>query len=180
MASESEIIQRLKGIAASYAPAVSNIAKVKSVNVDQCTCVLIDDDGQEFFDVRLRPVTGKNKGYLPVPRRGSFVLAVRVEDSEDWAVVASEEIERMELIVGDMNVRITEDEIIINGGKLGGMVKISELTSRLNKLVSLFNSHTHQVNTSGSAVAQTGIATAPTSFAQMFKASDYEDINLKH
>jgi hypothetical protein len=35
-------------------PTVSNIAKVKSVDENKATCVLIDEDGQEIFDVRLR------------------------------------------------------------------------------------------------------------------------------
>jgi hypothetical protein len=100
MATEDEIRKGLQEIAGAFAPAVSNIAQVKSVNGQECTCTLVDDDGQEFFEVRLHPVTGKNNGFLQIPEVGTFVLAVRMEDSEDWMVVACDKIARIQVLIG--------------------------------------------------------------------------------
>lgn len=99
-----EIRERLRVMAGSYAPAVSNIAQVKSVDEAECTCVLVDDDGLEFFDVRLRPVTGKNKSFLQIPKEGSFVLAVRVEDTDEWMVVACDEVEKVQILIGEESI----------------------------------------------------------------------------
>ena len=101
---EQEIRQRLEEMSRSFAPDVTNLAKVKSVNEKNCTCVLIDDDGQEFFDVRLKPITGKNRSFLQVPKKDSFVLAVRIESSEEWMVVACSEIERIQVIINNINM----------------------------------------------------------------------------
>lgn len=169
MATEAEIRRRLQEMAGLAAPDVSIIYRVQSVNEEDCTCTLVDDTGQELFGVRLRPVTGKNKSLVQIPREGSFVLAVRIESTEEWMVVACDEVERVHLIVGNSELVITEDDILINGGRLGGLVKISELTAKLNELVQIYNSHTHAGN---------GVPT--TMLASPFNKGDYENVKVKH
>ena len=44
MATPAEIRARLEEMAKEHGPAVSNIAKVKSVNENKATCVLEDED----------------------------------------------------------------------------------------------------------------------------------------
>jgi hypothetical protein len=95
MPTPEEIRAGLQEMAKRHGPAVSNIAKVQSVNEAEATCVLIDEDGQEFFNVRLRPVLNGKKSVLLVPKVGSYVLAVRVEDDEDWMIVGCDEITKV-------------------------------------------------------------------------------------
>lgn len=95
MPTPDEIRKGFEEMAKRKGPAVSNIAKVKSVNESAATCVLIDEDGQEFFDVRLRPVLNENKSVLIIPKVNSYVLAVRIEDDEDWFIVGCDEIEKV-------------------------------------------------------------------------------------
>lgn len=102
MATAEQIRAKLKEMAKSDGPAVSSIAKVKSVDETKATCVLIDEDGQEIFDVRLRPVLTGNKSFILVPKVGSYVLAVRVEDDDDWMVIAADEIEKIGYYIGTM------------------------------------------------------------------------------
>lgn len=101
MATEEQIRQGLRKIAKNDGPAVSNIAKVKSIDETKATCVLEDEDGQEIFDVRLRPVLTGNKSFILVPKVGSLVLAVRLEDDDDWMVIAADEIERIGYYIGN-------------------------------------------------------------------------------
>ena len=63
--------------------------------------------------------------------------------------------------------------ITINGGKLGGMVNIGDLTSKINELVQSFNNHTHTGNM-GSPTS------TPMAQAKTFNKSDYEDTKIKH
>lgn len=87
-----QLRKALLEIAKGLGPAVSNIAKVVSVDENKAVCELEDEDGQKIFNVRLRPVLNGKKSYLLVPKTGTYVLAVRVEDDDDWMVVACDEI----------------------------------------------------------------------------------------
>lgn len=117
MATAAQIREAFEKMAKDGGPAVSNIAKVKSVDETKATCVLIDEDGQEFFDVRLRPVLTGNKSFILVPKVGSYVLAVRVEDDEDWMVIASDEIEKIGYYIGSTIFELTDKVHVEAGGE---------------------------------------------------------------
>lgn len=80
----------------------------------------------------------------------------------------------------------SETNIIINQGKNAGMVKINELTDKLNKLVSeietlrsTFNTHTHSGVQSGPGT--TGIPISPDNQAiTQFNKDDYENTKITH
>ena len=70
------------------------------------------------------------------------------------------------------------DSIVVNGGKLGGLVNIGQLTDNINELVEAFNKHTHQVT-----VAHPGgtfPTVKPAEPAEQFDRGDYEDGSIKH
>lgn len=100
MSTPEQIRKAFEEMAKKEGPAVSNIAKVKSVDETKATCVLVDENGMEIFDVRLRPVLTGNKSFILVPKVGSFVLAVRVEDDDDWMIIAADEIEKIGYYIG--------------------------------------------------------------------------------
>ena len=64
------------------------------------------------------------------------------------------------------------ETIVINGGKLGGLINIEQLTNKINDLVNTFNSHTH--------TGVHGATSAPLSSATSFSKGDYEDDTIKH
>lgn len=108
MATPEQIREGFQNIAKSFGPSVSNIAVVKSVNEDEATCVLIDEDEQEYLDVRLRPVLTGKHSFLQVPKAGSQVLAIRVEDDDDWMVIACDEVEKFLWITETAKVEISD------------------------------------------------------------------------
>lgn len=70
------------------------------------------------------------------------------------------------------------ESIVINGGKLGGLINIEALTDKINGLVDTFNNHTHNVT-----VAHPGGTFAtlqPGAAASTFNKGDYEDETIKH
>lgn len=134
MATPEQIRQGLKKMAKQDGPAVSNIAKVKSVDETKATCVLIDEDDQEIFDVRLRPVLTGNKSFILVPKVGSFVLAVRVEDDEDWMVIAADEVTKVAYYVGSTTLELT-DKVHIEAGGENLASLIDGLFSAISKMV---------------------------------------------
>lgn len=108
MPTPEQIRERLKQMASEHGPAVSNIANVESVDEAKATCTLLDEDGQEFFNVRLRPVLSGNRSVILVPKVGSYVLAIRVEDDDDWMIIAADEITKVGYYIGDTIVELTD------------------------------------------------------------------------
>ena len=103
-----DIRQKLGDLAGSSGPAVSNIAKVKSVDENRAVCVLEDEDGQEIPEVRLRPVLTGKKSFLQIPKIGSLVLAVRIEDDEDWMIIACDEVDKFLWVTDTTKIELTD------------------------------------------------------------------------
>ena len=91
------------------------------------------------------------------------------------------------VIIGSLSGDLTElvvlqvdhiETIVINGGKLGGLINIGQLTDKINELVKSFNSHTHQVTVSHPGGTLTTVK--PMESAKTFDKGDYEDVKIKH
>lgn len=142
---------------------------VKSVEGITCTVSFgaLDVDG-----IRLRASLSENGSNLLVkPKAGTAVVVGSLSgDLSQLAVLAVDEAESITV----------NGEITINGGKLGGLINIEALTEKINAVIDTFNSHTHLVNTTGSATAQSGTAQAVTSKAAKLNKQDYEDKKVTH
>ncbi|SBV95271.1 hypothetical protein KL86DYS2_10879 [uncultured Dysgonomonas sp.] len=134
-----------------------------------------DLSGTLYPEVRKRAALKDDKaGILITPAAGSSVIVGRIMESDELFIEMFSEVE----------------SIVIDGGEFGGLIKIQELTNKLNALVKSVNSlitnyngHTHTVSTTGTAAAQSGTAAAPMEQAQRaadFKAADYENDKIKH
>ena len=142
-------------------------AVCKSVNWSEktMTAVGVSDDAP-YKGVQL------GFGYVDIkPKKDTVCLIGILEGREALTfLINAEDVELVEVKSGTIE---------INGGKNGGLVKIKELTDKLNLLVNIFNSHTHTVATTGTAAAQSGTASPTASRAQAFNKSDYENIDIK-
>jgi hypothetical protein len=154
-----QIRNGLKEMAKAHGPTVSNIAKVKSVNESAATCELEDEDGQLIFDVRLRPVLNGKKSVLLIPKVGSFVLAVRIEDDEDWMIIGYDEITNYKLIINNCELQIDKDGFLLK--------KENETLKKLmSDLLAAIKVMSFTVSTTGTAMAQTGATTILNNAAQ--------------
>ncbi|WP_163401406.1 hypothetical protein [Flavobacterium fluviatile] len=149
MSTFEQIREGFKNIAKDHGPAVSNIAKVKSVDESTAMCVLEDEDGQEILDVRLRPVLSDKKSFILVPKVGSYVLAVRVEDDDDWMIIAADEVTKVGYYIGNTIIEIDAAGFLFQ--------KESETLKKIMvDFLAAIKAMSFQVNTTGSATAQTG------------------------
>jgi hypothetical protein len=91
------------------------LAKVISVNEGDCTCVLIDDDedATEYIDVRLRPVIDGKQSVTIIPKLQTWALAVRIEFSEDYMVIAVGEAEKFIVKIGATSFEINANGFLI-------------------------------------------------------------------
>ena len=144
-------------------------AKVLSTDGETC-CV--DADGLVLSDVQLRAVVnGEESGILITPKTGSYVTVADLSgDLTRIVVVGFSEVE----------------SIKINGGQLGGLVKIEKLVDRLNyienkigDLMDVFNNWEPTPQDGGAALKLMAATWYPGPI-RMSKRSDLEDTAVKH
>jgi hypothetical protein len=167
MWTENEVRQLLSQFIGVNKPTI--LGTVKTVDKDECTCV-IDDDGTEMHGVRLRPITGENSGIVKYPKVGAFVLAVKIEETEEWMVVSANLYD---------SILINVDSIVMNNGE-NGLVKITEMISWMQKVYTDLQTlktslSTFPVAGNGAPLAMVFSPTTPNP-----KKSDFEDTKIKH
>lgn len=114
MDKQAQIRNELKRMASAFGPDATMLATVKAVNPDGKTCDLVDDDGLEFVEVRLRPVIDGTDGMTLVPKVNTWALAVRIEDGGDWMVLAAGEVTKWRLAIDEAVLEQTEDGLLIS------------------------------------------------------------------
>lgn len=189
-------------------------AKIKSVDADKRLCIVVDHEDMEYEEVLLYSVENVDlKGFVMIPKVDSTVLVSRIGGSNELYVAMFSEVEKVLLTIGDKvevalddkeliykndkvnlkingkNVEVDAEKIVFNGGHNKGLVKIEELTDKINALVDAFNSHTHKlmsgtVVVSGSPTSQTNPAPievpAITAKTQKLNKTDYENEKITH
>jgi len=173
----SEIRKSIKGMSSKGGSFACFTAKVLRVNGDTCDVEL---EGMKLTDVRLRAVVnGENSKILVTPKTESYVLVADLSgDLSQLAVIGFSEVEKIEI---DAN-----DKIIFNGGNNDGLVKIKELTNKLNNIEKDINNMKTAI-AGWTPVSQDGGAALKTSLSDWFSSSlqitqkeDIEDTNITH
>jgi hypothetical protein len=135
----SEVIEDIKRelgkYAGRFAPASIITATVKSINTDE-TIVVTTGSGLEIDDVRLRSVirTAATK-IVVTPADNSTVLIGKIDNSDEYVVVAVDEVAKVEIVLSaTIKLVIDANGIVMNGGSLDGLVKLGALLTKLNAL----------------------------------------------
>lgn len=173
MSKERECAEALRDIVGKE-PFPTFVAKVMKVDGAKCTVQRLFDD-MEIEDVRLNCSTTENEGVVIVPKRDSMVLITSI-DGRYWFVSQCSEVEKITIDA--------TDKIVFNGGQNKGLVKIEELTKKLNELVKWCKGHTHSgsfTGTIGGAAAEGALTVpAPPIGPKEFNIEAYEDDKITH
>ena len=131
MEKQEQIRSILKSMARELGPKTSLLGTIKSVDEANQTCVIYDDDLEiDFEDVRLRPVLDEIVGLKPVPKLNTWALAIRIEDEDEWMLIAAGEYDKWLLNC---------EQVVFNAGENGGLVKWNELKTQLDKTNEVVN-----------------------------------------
>lgn len=158
---------------------LAKIGGGKATNLYQGVVTALSDitcevsiDGLSIPDVRLRASTEVDGAQIIVrPAVGSVVIVGSLTGDLDHLVVLS--MDRAE-------------EVIINGGKLGGLIKVQELTQKLNALESEVNNLKQlfaswvPVKGDGGAVLRGLLGSWAGKRLTPSKREDYEDTKVTH
>ncbi|MEE0979893.1 MAG: hypothetical protein UH625_10880 [Muribaculaceae bacterium] len=159
------------------------------------------NEGAPLLGVNLQANQGADYGLWLYPEVGSFVIVGFVADGAAGVVLSTEKIKQAEVVIGEtsavidadgcriktanMSADINADDIIFNGGKLNGLVKIDDLTKRLNTIENDINK-LKGIMAAWTPVAQDGGAALKTAVADwsadtllLTKRSDYENEKIK-
>lgn len=184
MADVREIIKQIVGDQST--PVI--VCTVNSVDKNTRTvdCSPINEDAP-LLGVNLQANQQCNYGLCIFPEVGSYVVVAPGRDTTSGVVIITEKIEAVEIVigdtsavmdadgvrinVGDISAHIDKSTVTFNGGNLGGLVKIQELTDKINEFINTFNAHTH--------TGTHGPTSAPLSPATAFNRTDYENKKVK-
>lgn len=167
----TDLQRALANMIGKLIPDGGRIAKVISVDKDKGTCdVHLETDDIDLYGVKLS-ADGSNSGILIVPKVDTYVVVSTIHNDGNQNYLA---------LVGEV------DEIIMRGGSLGGLVKVQDLTDKLNALEKDLNS-LKQVFTAWQPVAQDGGAALKAAAATWSgdqitetKKEDLENDKIKH
>ena len=159
------------------------------------------NESAPLLGVNLQANQGSDFGVCLFPEVGSFVVVGFVADGAAGVVLLCDKIESAEIVIGDASALISADGISVkvadtsamldksavtlNGGSLGGLVKVVELTQRLNLIENDINS-LKGIFAAWAPVPQDGgaaLAAASTGWASSILTptvrSDYENDKVK-
>ena len=144
--------------------------EVSNVSETDWTCDVVPLDGNApIKGVRLKPTKGGSYGFILIPTDGTQATVVFESKTKAFLLNADE-----------------VDKVLIRNGENGGLINISELVTKLNKLENKVNNlvtysatHTHTGVTAGGGV--TGVASTPvTGSLTLTQVSDLEDDKVLH
>jgi len=155
---------------------------VVSVDETTRTCVVKPKNGDaDLQGVRLQSVISSEVGIYVLPEVESNVIVGFLDEHEAF-IIQTSKVSKVEII--------GVESIKLNGDSFGGLIKIQELTSKLNALVSdfnafvqIFNAHVHVLAGVAAGVPVTGTATPTVSPAQPtanFNKTDFENSVITH
>jgi len=172
MTDDEQLRNVFQGFAKGEDLAIIRYAKVISVNDEDRTVDCICDDDLEYYDVSLGLGT-----MILIPRLGSMILIGITENKTDAYLLSADEVDRIEINA--------HTDIIINSGSLGGLVKVKELTERINKiekdinsLKNVFKTWVPVLNDSGTSL-KTLLFPFYTNILQITQVDDIENKKIK-
>lgn len=205
----SNIKETIRQLAQGGRQSVSLVCTVDAVDKAARTvdCTPLDESAP-LLGVNLQANQESTFGVVAFPKVGSYVVVGFVADGAAGVVLLTDEVESVEVVISgdtarisadkdgvrvlmgdDTSAELTKEGIILNGGNFGGLVKVAELTQKLNEFIAAFNSHTHELTTgvvavTGSPTAQSNpapiVVPAITNQHPSVAVSDYENEKVKH
>ena len=121
-----------------------------------------------------------------LPKVGSYVIVGLVDGQDTGVVLLTDELDALEVKIGDKTLSFMPEGIVFNGGKLGGIIKIEELTTKLNTIEQDINalkqalSSWTPIPSDGGAALKAAVTSWSAKQLQQSKREDYEDPNIQH
>lgn len=163
-------VQQMAGtFGANYATFTDGV--VKSVDVDNRTCIVTVVNGKSEVDITARIAPVVDDGIILIPTVDSSVIVCHNVGNVAYISQFSE-LEKVLIYVGNSTLEIEDGEFKFNDGNLGGLIKIQDLVTKLNAIENKLNT----------IIAWGATVTPPLSTSPMIntQVSDLEDDKIVH
>lgn len=160
---------------------------VESVNEGARTCDCYNIEGTAVTDIpNVQLMADIDDGLLLIPAVGSTVIVMYSKRTVALVVMFSQ-IDKVLIISGSSAVTVKDGLIEFNDGSYGGLVRVQDLTKKLNNLenslndlISKFNAHTHILTLSSGSGTAAPTAAPETKTLTPTQQSDIENTTTKH
>ena len=110
-------------------------------NVRETTCDLERINAPTLLDCRLNAIDDNLQNFVTIyPKENSNIIVGIIEnDKTDAVVLQCSEVEKVKLKIGEQTLLIDKEGFIFNNGQNYGLVKVKELTQKLNNVENKLN-----------------------------------------
>lgn len=171
------------------APLLVTVGKVSNIDEDKRICDITIDDDLTLNNCRLNAIIDSySNKLLIVPKDNSMVAFIAIGGKlTEPLVIAYSEIEKILLTIGESDILIEDGKIEMNGGNLGGLIKLQQLESNLDKLKKYVEDLATMASSAMAPMAAldggASVATFNTNWGAMkaaFSFDDMEDTKITH
>lgn len=171
------------------APSLVTVGKVSNIDEDKRICDITIDDDLTLNNCRLNAIIDSySNKLLVVPKDNSMVAFIAIGGKlTEPLVIAYSEIEKILLTIGESDILIEDGKIEMNGGNLGGLIKLQQLESNLNKLKKYVEDLATMASTAMAPMAALDGGASVTTFNTnwgatnaAFSFEDMEDTKITH
>ncbi len=153
------------------------LGQVKEVSIPNRNCsveIQLGDKPMTLTEINLS--AENNDGFIKVPAIDSTILMCLLSDNSGYVYLTSD-IDSVICVIDSSNKYVFDSNgFIWNDGLNGGLIKITNLTSDLNQLVTNINANYALIS---AAIGLLGGTYSPT-IATPFVKSSYENSKIKH
>jgi hypothetical protein len=182
------IAEQIKHLAKQTNSNILEVCTVKSIDIDLCLCECEPLNGGATYQARLQAT--KDKGLLILPALESLVIIAPIggKNSPTAIVLGYSEVSEVHIQnTNGTNIVVKEKTVFLNGEDYNGLVRVKELTDKLNKLenafnglVAKFNAHTHMVNAMPPPAPAPPTLTTETTTIVPTQQTEIENTTVKH
>lgn len=135
-----EGIQRLAG---TWGKDYVSIIEAEVISVDETTRTAIVKplSGDYNTNITVNLLANPNDGFILIPSIESTVI-VAMTNKNDYFVVQFSDIDKVRITIGQFEILMTENELLLGDGSFDGLVKVGDLVTRLNNLENRVNAIT--------------------------------------
>ena len=171
------------------APLLVTVGKVSNIDENKRICDIAIDDDLTLNNCRLNAIVDSyDNRLLVVPKDNSMVAFIAIGGKlTEPLVIAYSEIDKVLLTIGESDILIEDGKIEMNGGDLGGLIKLQQLESNLNKLKKYVEDLATMASTAMAPMAALDGGASVTTFNTnwgatnaAFSFEDMEDTKITH
>ena len=170
-------------------PLLVTVGKVSNIDESKRICDISIDEDITLSNCRLNAIIDSYENHLLiVPKDNSMVAFITVGGKQtEPLIIAYSEIEKVLLTIGESDILIEDGKIEMNGGNLGGLIKLQQLESNLDKLKKYVEDLATMASSAMAPMAAldggASVATFNTNWGAMkaaFSFDDMEDTKITH